>query len=126
MRLFTPVASSFMTRSSTGLPGCGTALSHEAVKDLAFTRPNHFSGSGTVGSTEACLLAGLAHKFRWRRWYADRHKMTAEQVLGVRPNLVMSSVFQAAWEKFFRYFDVEPRFRQAQYQELPGYPRRFL
>jgi glutamate decarboxylase len=36
--------------------------------------------------------------------------MTVEQVLGVRPNLVMSSVFQAAWEKFFRYFDVEPRF----------------
>ena len=26
-----------------------------------------FSGAGTVGSTEACLLAGLALKFRWRR-----------------------------------------------------------
>ena len=25
-----------------------------------------FSGAGTVGSTEACLLAGLALKFRWR------------------------------------------------------------
>ena len=24
----------------------------------------HFAGSGTVGSTEACLLALLAHKFR--------------------------------------------------------------
>ena len=81
-----------------------------SVKDPALERPNHFSGSGTVGSTEACLLAGLAHKFRWRRWYAARHNMTNEQVLGVRPNLVMSSVFQAAWEKFFRYFDVEPRF----------------
>jgi glutamate decarboxylase len=26
-----------------------------------------YSGAGTVGSTEACLLAGLALKFRWRR-----------------------------------------------------------
>ncbi len=29
-----------------------------------------FAGAGTVGSTEACLLAGLALKFRWREWYA--------------------------------------------------------
>lgn len=35
--------------------------------------------------------------------------MTAEQVLGVRPNLVISTQFQAAWEKLFKYFDVEPR-----------------
>jgi glutamate decarboxylase len=82
----------------------------KAVMDLTAQQPNHFSGSGTVGSTEACLLAGLAHKFRWRRWYATYHNMTDEQVLGVRPNLIISSVFQAAWEKFFRYFDVEPRF----------------
>ena len=27
-----------------------------------------FAGAGTVGSTEACLLAGLALKFRWRQW----------------------------------------------------------
>jgi len=27
----------------------------------------------------------------------------------VRPNLVMSSGYQAAWEKLFRYFDVEPK-----------------
>ena len=73
-------------------------------------KPRHYSGSGTVGSTEACLLAGLAHKFRWRRWYAKRNGLSQEEVLGVRPNLVMTSCFQAAWEKFFRYFDVEPRF----------------
>jgi len=80
------------------------------VDDFYKEHPNHYSGSGTVGSTEACLLAGLAHKFRWRKWYAERHKLSAEQVLGVRPNLVMSTCFQAAWEKFFRYFDVQPRF----------------
>jgi glutamate decarboxylase len=32
------------------------------------------------------------------------------QVLGVLPNMVISTCFQAAWEKFFRYFDVEARF----------------
>ena len=66
-------------------------------------------GAGTVGSTEACLLAGLALKFRWRSWYAKRHGLTADDVLSVRPNLIISSCFQAAWEKLFKYMDVEPR-----------------
>jgi glutamate decarboxylase len=52
-----------------------------------------------VGSTEACLLAGLALKFRWRKWYAARHTMTEEEVVGVKPNMVISTCFQAAWEK---------------------------
>lgn len=69
-----------------------------------------YSGSGTVGSTEACLLAGLALKFRWRKWYASKYGLTLEQVLTIVPNIVISSVYQAAWEKFFRYFDVAPRF----------------
>mmetsp|Transcript_6070 Transcript_6070/g.7839 ORF Transcript_6070/g.7839 Transcript_6070/m.7839 type:complete len:539 (-) Transcript_6070:115-1731(-) len=69
-----------------------------------------FSGSGTVGSTEACLLAGLAHKFRWREWYKKKHGLTREQVIGVVPNIVISTCYQAAWEKLFRYFDVVPRF----------------
>jgi glutamate decarboxylase len=69
-----------------------------------------YVGAGTVGSTEACLLAGLALKFRWRGWYARTENLSEREVLGVRPNLVISSCYQAAWEKFFRYFDVEPRF----------------
>ena len=67
------------------------------------------AGAGTVGSTEACLLAGLALKFRWRAWYAQRRGLTADEVLSVRPNLIVSSCFQAAWEKLFKYMDVEPR-----------------
>ena len=69
-----------------------------------------FPGAGTVGSTEACLLAGLALKFRWREWYGKKHGLDEEQVLGVRPNLVVSTMYQAAWEKFFKYMDVQPRF----------------
>ena len=71
-----------------------------------------YAGAGTVGSTEACLLAGLALKFRWREWYAERHGMTAQQVLGVRPNLVISTCYQAAWEKLFKYMDIEPKLIQ--------------
>ena len=39
-----------------------------------------YSGAGTVGSTEACLLAGLALKFRWRKWYAKKFDKTEEEV----------------------------------------------
>ena len=68
-----------------------------------------YAGAGTVGSTEACLLAGLALKFRWRAWYAQRHQLSETDVLSVRPNLVISSCYQAAWEKLFKYMDIEPR-----------------
>ena len=68
-----------------------------------------FPGAGTVGSTEACLLAGLALKFRWRNWYAQRKGLDANAVLGVRPNIVISTCYQAAWEKLFKYMDVTPR-----------------
>ena len=37
----------------------------------------HYCGAGTVGSTEACLLAGLALKFRWRRWYCTQRGRTS-------------------------------------------------
>mmetsp|Transcript_20035 Transcript_20035/g.33913 ORF Transcript_20035/g.33913 Transcript_20035/m.33913 type:complete len:607 (-) Transcript_20035:474-2294(-) len=69
----------------------------------------YYAGAGTVGSTEGCLLAGLALKFRWRAWYKEKHGLSDQQVLGVRPNLVISSIYQAAWEKFFRFFDVEAK-----------------
>jgi glutamate decarboxylase len=57
-------------------------------------------GCSTVGSSEACMLAGLALKFAWRgRGPAD----------GAKPNLVMGENVQVCWEKFCRYWDVEPR-----------------
>jgi glutamate decarboxylase len=68
-----------------------------------------FAGAGTVGSTEACLLAGLALKFRWRKWYAARCGKNDDEIRAIRPNLVISSCFQAAWEKLFKYMDIEPR-----------------
>eukprot|EP01065_Artemidia_motanka_P032396 TRINITY_DN39411_c0_g1_i1.p1 TRINITY_DN39411_c0_g1~~TRINITY_DN39411_c0_g1_i1.p1 ORF type:complete len:567 (+),score=195.13 TRINITY_DN39411_c0_g1_i1:256-1701(+) len=74
-----------------------------------FDETGAYAGAGTVGSTEACLLAGLALKFRWREWYQEKYDLSDAEVRGVYPNLVIGTHFQACWEKFFKYFDVEPR-----------------
>ena len=61
------------------------------------------TGCSTAGSSEACMLGGLALKWRWR----SRRR---QQGLGSdRPNLVMGANVQVCWEKFCRYFDVEAR-----------------
>jgi len=59
------------------------------------------SGCSTIGSSEAAMLAGMALKWRWRE---------RMQVEGGRPNLVMGRNVQVCWEKFCRYWEVEPRF----------------
>jgi len=61
-------------------------------------------GTSTIGSSEACMLGGLAFK---RRWQHSR-RVAGKDVS--KPNLVMSSAVQVCWEKFCNYFDVEPRF----------------
>ncbi|MGW8378217.1 glutamate decarboxylase [Streptomyces sp. ODS28] len=59
-------------------------------------------GCSTTGSSEACMLGGLALKWRWRQRRQERGESTD------RPNLVCGPV-QVCWEKFARYFDVELR-----------------
>ena len=66
--------------------------------------PDTAPATSTVGSSEACMLAGLALK---RRWQHRRKEAGAD---AGRPNLVMSSAVQVCWEKFCNYFEVEPRF----------------
>ncbi|MBN9182511.1 MAG: glutamate decarboxylase, partial [Microbacterium sp.] len=61
-------------------------------------------GTSTIGSSEACMLAGLALKRRWQ------HARRAAGKPVDRPNLIMSSAVQVCWEKFCNYWDVEPRF----------------
>ncbi len=62
--------------------------------------PQRAVGCSTTGSSEACMLAGMALKWRW----AKRRGASAG-----RPNLVMGANVQVCWEKFCRYWDVEPR-----------------
>ena len=61
-------------------------------------------GCSTTGSSEAAMLAGLALKWRWR----ERRK--AAGLASDKPNLVMGINVQVCWEKFCRYWDVEPRY----------------
>ncbi|MCG9553216.1 glutamate decarboxylase [Vibrio sp. Isolate31] len=59
-------------------------------------------GTSTTGSSEACMLGGLAALWRWR----DRRR---EQGLSIeKPNMVCGPV-QVCWEKFARYWDIEIR-----------------
>ncbi|MHB1891287.1 MAG: glutamate decarboxylase [Acidimicrobiales bacterium] len=61
------------------------------------------TGCSTTGSSEACMLGGLALQRRWRA------RRAAAGLPADRPNLVMGANVQVCWEKFCRYFDVEPR-----------------
>jgi len=66
--------------------------------------PDTTLGTSTTGSSEACMLAGLALK---RRWQIARR---AAGKSSEHPNIVFSSAVQVVWEKFANYFEVEPRF----------------
>jgi len=61
------------------------------------------TGCSTTGSSEACMLAGMALLWRWRE------RRTAAKADTGRPNLVMGTNVQVCWEKFCRYWQVEPR-----------------
>ncbi len=60
-------------------------------------------GTSTTGSSEAAMLGGLSLKWRWRERMAAAGKPTD------KPNLVTGTNVQVCWEKFCRYWDVEPR-----------------
>jgi glutamate decarboxylase len=61
-------------------------------------------GVSTIGSSEAVMLGGLAMKWRWRQ------RREAAGLPADRPNMVLGSNVQVVWEKFCRYWDVEPRY----------------
>jgi len=61
-------------------------------------------GCSTTGSSEACMLAGMALKRRWARRNADRYPSR-----DARPNLVMGVNVQVCWEKFCNFWEVEAR-----------------
>ena len=61
------------------------------------------TGASTEGSSEAIMLGLLAAKWRWRLRRKAEGKPTDN------PNVVMGADVHTVWEKFARYFDVEPR-----------------
>jgi glutamate decarboxylase len=71
-------------------------LWHAPEKDPA-------TGCSTTGSSEAAMLAGMALKWRWRARREQQGKPAD------KPNLVMGVNVQVCWDKFCRYWEVEPR-----------------
>ena len=59
-------------------------------------------GASAIGSSEACMLAGMAAKWRWRAKRRAAGKSTEA------PNMVCGPV-QVVWHKFARYWDIEIR-----------------
>lgn len=85
-----------------------TGVVHDrAVNMLArlFHSPEDCASMGTscIGSSEAIMLGLLAHKWSWRK-----RRETAGKPAD-RPNLVLGANTHIVWDKFARYFDVEPR-----------------
>ncbi len=81
-------------------------IEHRCINIVSrlFHAPEEGVGASTVGSSEAVMLAGLAFKWRWRE------RMRAQGKPSDRPNMIMGSNVQVVWEKFCRYWDVEPRY----------------
>jgi glutamate decarboxylase len=83
------------------------AIEGRCVRILStlWNAPDHenATGTSTTGSSEGVMLGGLALKWKWRQ------RRQAAGLPTDRPNLVMGINVQVVWEKFCRYWDVEPR-----------------
>lgn len=61
------------------------------------------TGAVGIGSSEACMLGGVAAWLRWR----ERRKAQGKPL--DKPNLVMSTAYQVVWEKFCQLWQIEMR-----------------
>src|SRR3954462_533550 len=80
-------------------------IEQRCIRMLAnlFNAPGETTGARTRGSSEAIMLGALSLKGKWRQ----RREAAGKPV--DRPNLVFGGDVHVVWEKFCRYFDVEPR-----------------
>jgi glutamate decarboxylase len=80
-------------------------IEQRCIRMLAdlFNAPGETTGARTQGSSEAIMLGALSLKWKWRARRESAGKGTD------RPNLVFGGDVHVVWEKFCRYFDVEPR-----------------
>lgn len=89
-------------------------IEQRCIRMLAdlYNAPGPTTGCRTQGSSEAVMLGALAAKWRWRK------AREAAGEPGDRPNLVYGNDVHVVWQKFCRYFDVEPR-------EVPLQPGKY-
>src|ERR1043165_3275463 len=89
-------------------------IEQRCIRMLAdlYNAPGETTGCRTQGSSEAIMLGALSLKWKWR------HRREEEAKATDKPNLVFGGDVHVVWEKFCRYFDVEPRI-------VPLQPDRF-
>jgi len=80
-------------------------IEQRCIRMLAelFNAPGETTGARTQGSSEAIMLGALSLKWKWRQRREAEKKDTS------KPNLIFGGDVHVVWEKFCRYFDVEPR-----------------
>ena len=82
---------------------CGRCLNIVANMWNSPEKAEWKTGALGIGSSEACMLGGVA---AWLRWRA-RRKAAGKPF--DKPNLVMSTGFQVVWEKFCQLWQIEMR-----------------
>ncbi len=80
-------------------------IEQRCIRILAnlYHAPGETTGARTQGSSEAIMLGALSLKWKWRQ------RREAAGKGAEKPNLVFGGDVHVVWEKFCRYFDVEPR-----------------
>jgi glutamate decarboxylase len=80
-------------------------IEQRCIRMLAdlYHAPGETTGCRTQGSSEAIMLGALSLKWKWK----ERREAAGQPV--DKPNLVFGGDVHVVWEKFCRYFDVEPR-----------------
>ncbi len=89
-------------------------IEQRCIRMLAnlFNAPGETTGARCQGSSEAIMLGALAMKWKWRARREKEKKGTE------KPNLIFGGDVHVVWEKFCRYFDVEPRIVPLQEDKL--------
>ncbi|MGH2905676.1 MAG: glutamate decarboxylase [Solirubrobacterales bacterium] len=80
-------------------------IEQRCIRILAdlFHAPGATTGARTQGSSEAIMLGALNLKWNWRK------RREADGKPYDKPNLIFGGDVHVVWDKFCRYFDVEPR-----------------
>lgn len=82
---------------------CGRCINMVANMWNSPEKADWKTGAVGIGSSEACMLGGVAAWLRWRKRRKDAGKPYD------KPNLVMSTAYQVVWEKFCQLWQIEMR-----------------
>ena len=82
---------------------CGRCINMVANMWHSPEKSDWKTGAVGIGSSEACMLGGVAAWLRWR----ERRKAAGKPY--DKPNLVMSTAYQVVWEKFCQLWQIEMR-----------------